>query len=93
MVLGAGGNVNPVTLSVQNDHVQAQSRRQRSEGEASWLRLFDSELPSVGWGYVDYKGYSDKEAVFETLRLRDVRSVTHFIGCSRKARRRVFRST
>ena len=41
----------------------------RSEVEASWLRLFDPGLPSASWGYFGYKGNSDNEAVFETLRL------------------------
>jgi hypothetical protein len=55
----------------------------RGEIEASWRRLFDPELPAHGWADVDSSAHPHKEAVFETLFLREVRSVTHFIGRSR----------
>ena len=58
----------------------------RAELEASWLRLFDPQLPSDGWADILGKSNSSSranEAVFETLRLQDVRRVTHFVGTSR----------
>ena len=58
----------------------------RGELEASWLRLFDPQLPSHGWADVPSKANSSwwaNEAVFETLCLRDVCHETHFVGKNR----------
>jgi hypothetical protein len=55
----------------------------RDELEASWLQLFAPDLPAHGWADMANEALLYYEAVFETLCLRDVRCVTHFVGRSR----------
>lgn len=53
----------------------------RSQLEASWGRLFSPDLPQLAWD--DQSLWSERvclEAVFEVLRLADVRNVTAFLG-------------
>lgn len=52
--------------------------------EASWLHLFHPALPLHQWADTSDTDPVRTEAVFETLRLQDVRAVTHFIGNNRR---------
>ena len=54
----------------------------RDELEASWLQLFAPDLPTHGWTDMANEALPYNEAVFETLCLRDIRCVTHFVGRS-----------
>ena len=57
-----------------------------SQLRASWERLFDPDLPSKSWEDFS-EGPDDRfEAVFEPLRLQDVKQVTSFIGARKRAR-------
>lgn len=69
--------------SVPNEDLWPLPEPWRSELEASWLRLFEPALPMCGWLDACERPNPNKEAVFETLRLGDVKSVTHFVGRSR----------
>ncbi len=51
-----------------------------SELRSSWLRLFDSELPTQGWLSGSALPQSDREVVLEVLDRRFVRRVTPFLG-------------
>jgi hypothetical protein len=51
--------------------------------EASWLRLFDRDLPPRSWHQGGGDGSDSQEAVLGTLRLTEVREVKHFVGCSK----------
>jgi hypothetical protein len=56
----------------------------RTQLEASWLRLFDPNLPPCPWDQEAIYGKSgSREAVLGALRLEDERQVTHFVGCSK----------
>ena len=58
----------------------------KSQLEASWLRLFDPDLPSHPGDDESpgvYGKSGSREAVLGVLRLEDVRQVTHFVGCSK----------
>ena len=55
----------------------------RSELEASWLCLFDKNLPRVGWQMDGTASDDSQEAVIEMLSLSDIVAVTHFHGTSR----------
>lgn len=55
----------------------------QSQLEASWLRLFDCDLPPQPWDELVIGQSGSREAVLGVLRLDDVRQVTHFVGCSR----------
>lgn len=58
----------------------------RSQLEASWERLFEPELPLLDWDEDSlWPRRACFEAIFEELRLDDVRHVTIFKGCSRAA--------
>ena len=58
----------------------------RDELETSWLRLFAPDLPVHGWADIPNEAPLYTEAVFETLCLRDIRCITHFVGRSRWSR-------
>lgn len=56
----------------------------RGELEASWLLLFAPNLPAHSGTHASGTEPVYAEAVLETLRLPDVRAVTHFVGNSRR---------
>jgi len=66
----------------------------RSDLEASWQRLFDRDLPPHRWDDRSLypKDSTCREAVFETLRLDEVRRVTVFRGTAAWAMARGDRS-
>jgi hypothetical protein len=55
----------------------------QSQLEASWLRLFDPDLPPKPWDDGAFCKTEDCEGVLGLLRLEDVRHVTEFMGCDR----------
>jgi hypothetical protein len=58
----------------------------RTQLEASWLRLFDPDLPPRPWddeNLVLLGKSGTREAVLGLLRLEEVRQVTHFVGYSK----------
>jgi hypothetical protein len=55
----------------------------RTQLEASWLRLFDRDLPSHSWDHEAISEPGSRQAVLGVLRLEEVRQVTHFVGCSK----------
>jgi hypothetical protein len=53
----------------------------RSQLEASRLRLCGDDLPSQPWSDLVIGQSGGRQAVLGELRLKDVRRVTHFVGC------------
>jgi hypothetical protein len=61
----------------------------RAQLEASWLRLFDPDLPARPWedeNPIRLGKAGTREAVLGVLRLEEVRQVTHFAGRSKWGR-------
>lgn len=57
----------------------------KTELEASWGRLFDPQLPTRSWEQESlFRVDEEREAVFGTIRLEDVRGITLFTGASQR---------
>jgi hypothetical protein len=72
---------NRLRTAVPNEDAWPLPEPWQSQLKASWGRLFDANLPVLGWdpAYA-WSRHPRVEGVVETLRLVDVQTVTHFTG-------------